>query len=96
VGRIPDYKHVLRPAKRGVGREFPALARYQLHMREAAAQFLERDPHFHAREAVADAMMAAPAEGEMLIGVFAADIERLAVGESLGVEIARGERKQQS
>src|ERR1700686_1331461 len=91
--RIPNYAHVLRPAKRGVGRELPSLAGDQLHMRHAAAQFLERHPHLHAREAVAEAVMTAPAERQMLIGVVAANVEGVAVGEMIGVAITRAERE---
>src|SRR5271154_3805016 len=93
--RIPGCAYVFGSAKRCVRRKLPGLTGGQLHMRQSAAEFLERHAHFHAREAVADAVMAAPAEREMLTGIIAPDIKGIAVWELVLVAAAGAEREQQ-
>jgi hypothetical protein len=55
----------------------PILAGGQRHMWQPAAQLLERHSHLHPREALGDAMMAAPAERQMFVGVLTAIVEIL-------------------
>jgi hypothetical protein len=64
-------------------------------MWQSTTQLLESHSHLHPREAVTDAMMAAPAERQMFVGVLAANLEILTVGEFRVIGITRTEREQQ-
>src|SRR3954454_2905220 len=73
----------------------PWLVWAELDVRQPPGDALEHDAHLHPGEPGAEARVATPGEGEVLLGVLALDIEALGVREPALVVVGRAERDEQ-
>src|SRR5215831_18221007 len=86
---------LLGATKRDVGVECEALARNEPEARKAMCELLEGDACLELAQVGAQTVMQALAEGEVLVGVGAAEIEAFWIGEHRGVAVGSGEPEEQ-
>src|SRR2546427_11058284 len=67
-------------SERGVGHVGEPLLG-QPHVGQAARELLQEDLHLHARQVLAHALVRAIAEGQVVAGVVAVDVEEVGIGE---------------
>ncbi|KAF1056008.1 MAG: hypothetical protein GAK34_00426 [Delftia tsuruhatensis] len=87
-GRVPLHPQVLGAPERGVGHVGEPLLG-QPHVGQAARELLEEDLHLHARQVLAHALVRAIAEGQVVAGVVAVDVEEVGIGEMPLVMVGR-------